>query len=56
MDGQTLAAALAIMKSMPDNAASSAAAAEASAEAAQEAAESVETATVQEAKEYLAGT
>jgi hypothetical protein len=39
MDGQTLAAALAIMKGMPDNAASSAAAAAASAEAAQEYAE-----------------
>lgn len=56
MDGQTLAAALALMKAMPDNAASSAAAAAASAEAAQDAADSVETATVQEAKEYLAGT
>ena len=56
MDGQTLAAALAIMKGMPDNAASSAAAAAASAQDAQNAADSVETATVQEAKEYLAGT
>lgn len=53
MDGQTLAAAICIMKGMPDNAASSAAAAAASAEAAQEAADSVDTATVSEAKEYL---
>lgn len=53
MDSSTLWTAIAIMKAMPDNAASSAAAAAASAEAAQEAAESVETATVAEAKEYL---
>ena len=53
MDGQTLAAALAIMKGMPDNAASSAAAAAASAEAAQTAADSVTSATLSEAKEYL---
>ena len=53
MDGQTLFMALALMKGMPDNAASSAAAAAESAEAAQEAADSVETATVQEAKTYL---
>lgn len=53
MDGQTLAVAIAIMKGMPDNAASSAAAAAASAEAAQDAADTVETATVSEAKEYL---
>ena len=54
MDGQTLAVALAIMKGMPNNAASSAAAAAASAEAAQTAADSVSSATVEEAKAFLA--
>ena len=53
MDGQTLAAALALMKGMPDNAANSAAQAAASAEAAQTAADSVTAATVVEAKTYL---
>ena len=53
MDSETLAAALAIMKAMPDNAASSAAAAAASAEAAAESAQSVDTATVAEVKTYL---
>ena len=53
MDGDTLLAALAIMKAQPDNAASHAAAAAASAEAAQEAADTVTSATVAETKEYL---
>lgn len=53
MDETLLALAIAIMKSMPDNAASSAAAAEASAIAAQEAADSVTTASVAETKAYL---
>ena len=53
MDGATLCTAIAIMKHMPDNAASSAAAAAESAAAAQEAAESVTSATVAETKAYL---
>lgn len=53
MDGETLGAALAMMKQMPDNAAASAAAAKEYAEAAQEAADSVTTATVEEVKAYL---
>lgn len=53
MDGQTLCAAIAIMKKMPDNAASSAAAAAQSAQAAREAADSVASATVAETKSYL---
>ena len=53
MDAQTIAVALAIMKALPDTAASSAAAAAESAQAAQEAAESVTTATVAETKSYL---
>lgn len=53
MDEETLAAAVNIMRSMPDNAAASAAAAEAAAEAAEQAASSVTSATVAETKEYL---
>ena len=53
MDFQTVAVAVGIMRSMPDNAAASAAAAAASAEAAQEAADSVTSATVAETKTYL---
>lgn len=53
MNEVMLALALAIMRRMPDNAASSAAAAAASAIAAQEAADSVTTATVAETKTYL---
>lgn len=60
MDNETLGAALARMKSMPDTAASSAAAAEASAEAAaasaqeaQEYADSIDSITTQELLEYL---
>ena len=48
MDATTLGAALALMKAMPDNAASSAAAAAASAEAAQEYAEGARTSAVTE--------
>ena len=53
MNEVMLALAIAIMKRMPNNAASSAAAAEASAIAAQEAADSVTTASVAETIEYL---
>lgn len=53
MDMQTLGAAIAIMKSMPNTAASSAATAEAAADRAETAAESVDTATVAETKTYL---
>lgn len=53
MDMQTLGAAIAIMKSMPDTAASSAAAAEAAAGRAEEAADTVTSATVAETKTYL---
>lgn len=53
MDMQTVAVSLAIMKTMPDNAAASAAAAAESAAAAQEAADSVTSATVAETKSYL---
>lgn len=53
MDETLLMLAIAIMKSMPDNAASSAAAAAASALEAQEAADSVTVATIQETLSYL---
>ena len=53
MDGETLLAAIAVIRTLPDNAAASAAAAAASATAAQEAADSVTTATVAETKSYL---
>ena len=53
MDGETLGAALAMMRKMPDNAAASAAEAKEYAEAAQEAADSVTVATVAEVKAYL---
>ena len=53
MDLQTVAMAIGIMKSMPDNAASSAEAAAESAAAAEAAAASFDTATVAETKEYL---
>ena len=53
MEADTLGAALAIMKAMPDNAANSASQAAASAEAAQTAADSVTAATVAETKTYL---
>jgi len=53
MDETLLALAVAIMKSMPDNAASSAAAAAASALEAQEAADSVTVATIAETKSYF---
>ena len=53
MDTQTLAAALAVMRAMPDNAAHSAAEAEASAQRAETAADSVTAATVEETTNYL---
>ena len=53
MNEVMLALALAIMRRMPDNAASSAAAAAASAQAAQDAADTVTAATVAETKTYL---
>lgn len=53
VDMETVGAAVARMKKLPDNAAASAAAAAASAEAAAAAAESVTAATVAETKEYL---
>lgn len=53
MDGQTLGVALALMKGMPDNAASSAAAAAASAELAQDYADAVDAATVEETLAYM---
>lgn len=53
MDPITFGALLAVLTAMPDNAASSAASAAASAEAAEAAADSVLTATLEEAKEYL---
>lgn len=53
MDGQTLGAALALMKAMPDNAAHSAAEAEAAAQRAETAADSVTSATVEETTTYL---
>ena len=53
MDAETLGAALALMRAMPDNAAASAAAAAASAQEARTAADSVTSATVAETKEYL---
>lgn len=53
MDGQTLGAALALMRAMPDNAAHSAAEAAAAADRAETAADSVTTATVAETKTYL---
>lgn len=53
MDISTLAIALAIMRSMPDNAVNSAAEAAASAEIAQAAANSVTAATAEQTKEYL---
>ena len=53
MDAATLGAAIAIMKHMPDNAASSAEAAAASAAAAAQSAASITTATVAETKTYL---
>lgn len=52
-DTETLLMAIEIMKTMPDNAASSAAAAAASAAAAQAAADSVRVATLAETKNYL---
>lgn len=53
MDLATVAVALSIMKTLPDNAAASAAAAAQSAETAQTAADSVTAATVAETKTYL---
>lgn len=53
MDGQTLAAALALMKAMPDNAASSAAAAAASVLEAQDLVDTVDAATVAETLAYM---
>lgn len=53
MDGETLSAAIARLKTMPNNAAASAAAAATSAQAAQDAADSVTSATVAETKTYL---
>ena len=53
MNEVMLALAIAIMKRMPDNAASSAAAAAASALEAQEAADTVTSATVAETKTFL---
>ena len=53
MEADTLGVALAIMKSMPDNAAHSAAEAEAAAKRAETAADSVTAATLEEVKSYL---
>lgn len=53
MDNQTLAVALAYMKAMPDNAASSAAAAAQSAQDAQDYADAVDAATVEETIAYM---
>lgn len=53
MDMQTLAAAIAVMKTMPDSAAASAAAAAADADRAEAAADSVTTGTLAEFKQYL---
>lgn len=53
MDSSTLWTAIAIMKAMPDNAASSAAAAAASAAEAQELVDAVDVATVEETFSFL---
>ena len=53
VDMETVGAAVARMKKLPDNAAASAAAAKEYSEAAQEAAASVTVATLAEAREYL---
>ena len=53
MDAETLGAALALMKAMPDNAAHSAAEAAAAADRAETAADSISTGTLVEFKEYL---
>lgn len=53
MDSSTLWTAIAIMKAMPDNAASSAAAAAASVEEARELVDSVDVATVEETFSFL---
>lgn len=53
MDGETLAAAIAVMRSFPDNAASSAAQAAAYADRAEAAADSVTTGTLAEFKAFL---
>lgn len=53
MDSSTLWTAIAIMKAMPDNAASSAAAAAASVEEARALVDTVDVATVVETLEYL---